>query len=86
MRLVFAALGVALLIYPIDSMQAQNGTSSVRAELQPAALLELPGEVDSNSPAVWHRLRGVNLLFVMTSMNGQPRRAWGTRLTGLGPA
>jgi hypothetical protein len=86
MRLVVATLGIALLIQSNTSIGAQNVTSSVRAELQPATLLELPGEVDSNSPAVWHRLGGRNLLFVMTSMNGQPRRAWGTRLTGLGPA
>ena len=78
------AIAIAVFIQFPDHIEAQNGSSAVRVELQSAPLLELPGEVDSNSPAVWHRVGGRNLLFIMTSMAGQPWRAWGTGLTGLG--
>jgi hypothetical protein len=84
MRLLGATLACALLLQFHDSVVAQQGSSSVRVELQSAPLHELPGAVDSNSPAVWRRIGGRNFLFVMTSMNGQPWRAWGLGLTGLG--
>jgi len=67
-------------------VDAQNGGASPRVELRPAPVVELPGEVDSNSPAVWDIVGGRTLLFVMTSMSGQPRRAWGRDLTSLGGA
>jgi len=55
-------------------------------ELRSAPLLILPGDVDSNSPAVWDRLAGRNVLFVMTSEAGRARRAWGRDLVNLGAA
>ncbi|OFW06149.1 MAG: hypothetical protein A3I61_18410 [Acidobacteria bacterium RIFCSPLOWO2_02_FULL_68_18] len=55
-------------------------------ELRSAPLLRLSGEVDSNSPAVWERVAGRNLLFVITSHSGTPRRAWGRDLATLNAA
>jgi hypothetical protein len=75
---------VALLSLSIA--HAQIGVLGPRAEIRSAPSLELPGQVDSNSPAVWDRVAGRNLLFVMTSMSGQPRRAWGRDLMSLGTA
>ena len=67
------------------ALHAQNGAPrGPRVELRPAPLLELPGEVDSNSPAVWERVGGRSLLFVIMSMSGLPSRAWGRDLTMLG--
>ena len=83
-RLVYVAVAIAVLVQFPSQLAAQNGSSTVRVELQSAPLLELPGEVDSNSPAVWQRVGGRNLLFIMTSMAGQPWRSWGAGLTGLG--
>jgi hypothetical protein len=77
---VVAAIGLQL------GVDAQNGSASPRVELRSAPVVELPGQVDSNSPAVWDIVGGRTLLFVMTSMSGQPRRAWGRDLTSLGGA
>lgn len=68
------------------AVDAQNRTSIPRVELRSAPLLYLPGEVDSNSPAVWERVAGRSLLFVMTSESGTPRRAWGRDLTTMNAA
>jgi hypothetical protein len=77
-------IAFALFFQLTNPIEAQNGSSTNRVELQSAPSLALPGEVDSNSPAVWDRFEGQNTLFVMTSMAGQPWRAWGRGLTGLG--
>ena len=65
---------------------AQKGAAVPRVELRPAPEMDLPGEVDSNSPAVWDLVGGRDLLFVMTSMSGRPSRSWGRDLTSLRPA
>jgi hypothetical protein len=78
------AVAFAVFFQFTDHIEAQNGSSTSRVELQSAPSLTLPGEVDSNSPAVWDRIDGRNTLFVMTSMAGQPWRAWGRALTGFG--
>jgi hypothetical protein len=57
-----------------------------RIELRSATPLVLPGEVDSNSPAVWDFVRGERRLFVMTSVDGRPSTASGPTLTRLGKA
>ena len=57
-----------------------------RTTLQLAPPLALPGEVDSNSPALWDLEAGRNTLFVMTSFAGQPHLASGPSLTQLGAA
>lgn len=49
-----------------------------------ATPLALPGEVDSNSPAVWELIEGAPRLHVLTSAAGQPSRAVGSRLSALG--
>lgn len=57
-----------------------------RVELMPSAPLFLTGEADSNSPAVWDRVRGRDQLYVMTSVAGVPSVASGTHITRLGLA
>lgn len=84
MRIVPTAAAIIALLHPSIALEAQNKPSTPRVELRSAPLLLLPGEVDSNSPAVWDRVGGRNLLFVMTSADGQPRRAFGRELTSLG--
>ena len=86
MRILPIAVAIAVMLDVSVGLDAQNGAGVPRVELRSAPLLELPGEVDSNSPAVWDLVGGRNLLFVMTSMSGQPRRAWGRDLTSLGGA
>jgi len=54
--------------------------------LVPATSVTLPGGVDSNSPAVWDDVDGVETLQVVTSIAGEPSVASGRRLTRLGPA
>src|SRR5204862_7301464 len=54
--------------------------------LAPAPAISLPGGVDSNSPAVWDRVDGVETLQVLTSIAGQPSMARGRRLARMGPA
>ena len=54
--------------------------------LAPATPITLPGGVDSNSPAVWDLVDGVETLQVLTSTAGQPSVASGRRLARLGPA
>ncbi len=82
---VAAAAAIVALLHVSIGLDAQNRPSP-RVELRSAPLLYLPGEVDSNSPAVWDRVGGRHLLFVMTSANGQPRRAWGRELATMGAA
>jgi len=54
--------------------------------LVPTTSVTLPGGVDSNSPAVWDTVDGVETLQVVTSIAGQPSVSSGRRLTRLGPA
>jgi len=54
--------------------------------LAPAPAITLPGGVDSNSPAVWDVVDGLETLQVVTSIAGQPSLASGRRLARLGPA
>ncbi len=51
-----------------------------------APALDLPGDVDSNSPAVWTLDEGEEVLHVMTSNGGQPSVASGIRVSRLGEA
>lgn len=84
MRIVPLTAAVIVLLHLSTGIEAQNRPSTPRVELRSAPLLYLPGEVDSNSPAVWDRVGGRNLLFVMTSESGKPRRAWGRDLVNMG--
>jgi hypothetical protein len=53
------------------------------ATLVETSTLHLPGEVDSNSPALWSLVQGRPLLHVITSWGGQPSVSSGQRLTRL---
>jgi hypothetical protein len=68
---------------PIDPLTA---TPLPRVELRSATVLRLPGEVDSNSPAVWERVNGQPRLFVMTSVAGRPSTTSGATLATLAAA
>lgn len=79
-RLVTSVL--IILVYLAPLLIAQSTTTTPRVEWKSAARLKLPGEVDSNSPAVWDRVRGQSLMFVMTSA-GEPSMSVGFSLTSL---
>ena len=64
--------------------QSAPATPLPRVEIRGAPTLSLPGEVDSNSPAVWELVNGQRRLFVMTSINGRPNAASGLTLSALG--
>jgi hypothetical protein len=71
----------AILLVAARELIAQ--TSTPRAELSAAAPLRLTGDVDSNSPAVWQRIAGLNQMLVLTSTAGQPSFASGLQLRRL---
>jgi hypothetical protein len=81
MRLRFPLTVIIVLIFLAPLLIAQTTSSVPRVELKSASRLKLPGEVDSNSPAVWDRWNGQSLLFVMTSWGGQPTTSFGLGLT-----
>ena len=88
-RIVAAPAAAALLFTLPVSLDGQSGTVATRQprmELVSAQRLQLTGEVDSNSPAIWDRVNGRLTLFVMTSMSGMPSLASGRELTTLGKA
>jgi hypothetical protein len=59
-------------------IDAQNAQPSAR--LIPATALQLPGASDSNAPAIWERVAGLERLFVLTSISGQSTRHTGLQL------
>jgi hypothetical protein len=86
-RVLLAATAVAVLLWTRPGVVAQSDHAAAtrpRVELVSAPLLRLSGEVDSNSPVVWDRVGGRNLLFVTTSFAGQPSTATGRELRLLG--
>ena len=89
LRLVGAITAAAVLLTLPIRVSGQSGaeaTHDPRMELVPAQTLQLTGEVDSNSPAMWDRVSGRLTLFVLTSMSGMPSTAAGRELTLLGKA
>src|SRR2546425_1237999 len=66
-----------------ESQVTQPASTSPRVELVPAPALKLPGNVDSNSPAVWQLVAGRWFLHVLTSVAGSPSYSWGGSLTTL---
>ena len=54
-----------------------------RARLIPASRLQLPGDIDSNNPAIWSLVDGVHRLFVISSWGGVPTRSSGAALASL---
>lgn len=83
-RLFIGLLGFVLL--QSLAIHGQTPRPLPRVELRSAPVLHLPGEVDSNSPAVWERVGGQERLFVMTSVAGRPSTASGANLTRLSTA
>ena len=72
---------VALLLVTIAPHRAGGQGTRPFALLVEAPPLDLPGEVDSNSPVVWSMLRGQRLVHITTSTAGQPSVASGARIT-----
>ncbi|MGE3579316.1 MAG: hypothetical protein AB7I25_12735 [Vicinamibacterales bacterium] len=70
------ALGISLVP---ETMRAADRVPT--ATLTGAAMVSLPGTVDSNSPVLRDMVRGQLRLFVMTSASGQPAVSSGTGLT-----
>ena|SRR5688572_26843583 len=54
-----------------------------KARLIPASRLQLPGDIDSNNPAIWSLVDGVRRLFVISSWGGVPTRSSGAALASL---
>src|SRR5215510_8093078 len=79
-------VAIAFIYNRAESQVVDPGASSPRVELVPAPPIKLPGDVDSNSPAVWQLVAGRWFLHVMTSVAGAPSYAWGSSLTTLSPA
>jgi hypothetical protein len=77
---------VTLAVAPAAALTAEAQTPAPSVSLAPAPPITLPGGVDSNSPAVWDLVDGVETLQVLTSTAGQPSVASGRRLARLGPA
>ena len=66
------------------ALQAAVQSPSVpRARLIPASRLQLPGDIDSNNPAIWSLVDGVQRLFVISSWGGVPTRSSGAGLASL---
>jgi hypothetical protein len=65
---------------------SQSASSTPRVELSAAPHLRFTGDADSNSPAVWQRVGGVNQLLLFTSIDGRPSLASGPRLDRLSVA
>ncbi|MBI4263124.1 MAG: hypothetical protein HY657_02005 [Acidobacteria bacterium] len=83
---LIAVLGVAFVLLTSGATAQSPGPLGPRVELRPVTPLRLTGEVDSNSPALWERIGGRNLLFVMTSIAGLPSTASGSAMDRLGPS
>jgi hypothetical protein len=86
-RIVSTAAAAAVVLSApllVDAQIENSATRNPRVELTSAPTLRLSGEVDSNSPAVWDRVRGRETLFVMTSIDGVPSTAAGRALQSLG--
>jgi hypothetical protein len=79
-----ASSSVAAAILAIATVNAQGlPPPTPTAKLVPAPRLDLPGEVDSNNPAVWSLVDGAHRLFVITSWGGTAVRSTGSSLESL---
>ncbi|HKE83073.1 MAG TPA: hypothetical protein VKB50_04930 [Vicinamibacterales bacterium] len=75
---------LVLLLFASHKLIAQNtAPATPRAELTTAPLIRFTGNVDSNSPAIWQRINGLNQMLVLTSTAGQPSLASGPQLRRL---
>jgi len=81
----FAVL-VTILLESRGLISQSPQSTTPRVELSAAPYLRFTGSVDSNSPAVWQRVDGLNQLVVLTSVGGQPSLATGPQLDRLSVA
>jgi hypothetical protein len=73
---------VVTVLIAVTSISAQPPRVPT-ARLIPASRLQLPGDVDSNNPAIWSLVDGVQRLFVISSWGGVPTRSSGPALASL---
>ena len=85
-RTLRRTLRVLTLFAALVTAARADGQTAVppSVTLTPAPAITLPGGVDSNSPAVWDLVNGVETLQVVTSTAGQPSLSTGRRLARLG--
>ena len=84
----FTFFTFVLVTFLVESsgLISQSASTTPRVELSVAPRLRLTGDVDSNSPAVWQRVGGLNQLLVLTSVAGRPSLASGPQLDRLSVA
>ena len=82
---VLFTVAAALVYGRAESQVTDPAPTSPRVELISAPDLKLPGNADSNSPAVWQLVAGRWFLHVMTSVAGAPSYSWGSGITTLRP-
>ena len=73
---------VLIALVAINALSAQSPRVP-RARLIPASRLQLPGDIDSNNPAIWSLVDGAHRLFVISSWGGVPTRSSGAALASL---
>lgn len=79
-------IATALLFVALPFDGAAQALVPPSVTFVPAPAITLSGGVDSNSPAVWGLVDGLETLQVVTSISGQPSVASGRRLARMGPA
>jgi hypothetical protein len=87
LRVLLAVAATALLLGRPVALKGQieaEASHGPRLELDKAERIQLPGKVDSNSPAIWDLVDGHRTLFVMTSVDGLPSTAAGRDAHTLG--
>jgi len=76
-----------MILVETHGLISQSPASTApRVELSAATHLRFTGDVDSNSPAVWQRVAGLNQLLILTSVAGKPSLATGPQLDRLSVA
>ena len=83
--LLTTLLAVCAISTALIAQSSSPSPSTPRVELTPAPPLRL-GTADSNSPAIWQRSGGDQMLHVMTSVAGLPSTSEGRSLRRLGGA
>jgi hypothetical protein len=82
-----SALVAALAVVMLPALNAVEGAAPATrvptARLVSAPRVSLPGDIDSNSPAVWDTIDGVSRLFVISSWGGIPVRYSGSSIASL---
>jgi hypothetical protein len=74
---------IAILVESRGLISQSPASTTPRVELNVAPRLRFTGNVDSNSPAVWQRISGLNQLLLLTSVGGRPSLATGPQFDRL---